>query len=323
MTLHAEIERPAVEVEVALPKRLAERLVTPGDAMASAIKRPLEPYPVGFALGRDGVAICGDDVAVKLAKRILEVVAEDAHAAAASPEAVSETAARVIEHAMTRDLAYRLTGVTRPLRPLTLGQHAFLELALASDKPLVVCAGPTGTGKTHLVMAIALSLLAQEKHKHVVVTRPHVVPEGQPLTPSLRSELTVDDQFLPVEDVLHDLVGRDETAPLLAHDQLRLLPVGMMRGRTFNDSLIVVDDAQNLTIAMMRMAAGRLGRNSRLFVTGDPGQSELRTDELSGLPHLLGLIKDQDFALVHRFERHQMVRNDVLLRLEELYAHAA
>ena len=146
--------------------------------------------------------------------------------------------------------------------------------------------------------------------------------EGEIVTPALRSETVYDDQLVAIEDALSDLLGHDEMRRRIDHGLIEILPLGRLRGRTFNECVIVIDEAQNMTIQKMRMALTRLGRGSRMIVTGDPDQSDLAADEPSGLNHILSLICDTDLALIHRFNVHQIVRNDLVAKIETLYSRS-
>jgi phosphate starvation-inducible PhoH-like protein len=117
-------------------------------------------------------------------------------------------------------------------------------------------------------------------------------------------------------------LGHAEVRRLKEHEQLEILPLGRMRGRTFNEAFIVIDEAQNMTVRKMRMALTRLGFGSRMVVTGDPSQIDLHEEEPSGLPHLLNMIADTDIALVHEFQGTNIIRSDVVARLEALYERA-
>jgi phosphate starvation-inducible PhoH-like protein len=144
--------------------------------------------------------------------------------------------------------------------------------------------------------------------------------EGEVMTPALRAETGPDEQLTAIEDALHDLIGHEALKRLAGSGQIEITPLGRMRGRTFNDSFIIVDEAHNMTVRKMRMVVTRIGQDSRMVITGDPAQVDLPGDEPSGLAHLLGLIKGTDLALVHEFTRRQIIRNDLVARLETLYA---
>ncbi|MEO1013861.1 MAG: PhoH family protein [Pseudomonadota bacterium] len=223
---------------------------------------------------------------------------------------------------MKRDFVFRLKGIFHPVRPLSLAQVAYMDDLLDKRAPLVFGVGPTGTGKTHLAIAAALSQLASEEIKRIVVTRPHILQEGEVMTAEMRAETRRDDQFAPIFDVLHDLLRHDDIAQLIDQRRLEILPLGLIRGRTFNDSSIIVDEAQDMTVQRMRMAVTRLGRRSRMVVTGDPSQVTLRTDEPSGLAHLLNLLRETDVARIHEFKRGEIIRNETVAKLEALYAAA-
>jgi len=304
----------------AAPKRLVEQLTASESGFARTLRQALRPYEVSFAAGPDGVEARGDDVAVWLVGKI---VAQLAEAKSGGKETSAEKViAEVMDHELSRDLALRLEGVTRPLRPMSMSQIAFMNSALSGKCELLFGVGPTGTGKTHLAVAAGLCLLARAKVKHVVITKPHVFPRGATITAELRAETGYDDQFLAVEDSLHDLVGQDETNALVERGDVLLMPLGRMRGRTFNDTLLIIDEAHNMTASMMRMAVTRIGRNSRLIVTGDPAQCELRDDQPAGLCHLVDLVQGTDIAQLNRFVSDDIVRNDLVARLEALYEQA-
>ena len=309
------------EDNVAVSKRLADRVTAAGSVIVQAIGKALQPYAVAIAPAPGGVKLTGDDVAVMLARQILEALAGALAKTNRPEEAVAnEIVATVIDHALNRDLAFRLEGVTRPIRPMSMAQIAFLNTMLSTERALMLGVGPTGTGKTHLAVAAGLCLLARERVKGIIITRPHAAQPGEAVTPSVRAETSYDDQFLPIEDALHELIGVDETKRLTDRGQLMLMPLGKMRGRTFNDSFVLVDEAQNLSASMMRMAATRLGAGSRLVVTGDPECAELRSGEPSGLLHLMKLINGTDLAHLHVFKRREIIRNDFVAQIEELYA---
>ena len=214
----------------------------------------------------------------------------------------------------------RLSGLLRPLQPRSISQVAFLRSLLSWTDQIVVGIGPTGTGKTHAALAAGLNQLAEDRVKHVVVTRPHVVMEGEVVTPVVRRELEYDDQFEYLEDIICDLVGHLAFRNLVAERKLTLMPLGHFRGRTFNDCFIVVDDAENLTVGKMRMVTTKLGRASRMVLIGNPQAHDFKVGEQSGLLHLLELVRGTDIARVHKFAAHEVIRNSLVSRLEQLYS---
>lgn len=306
---------------VALPNNQVKQMLFERDALMKRLEQEFQPYKFQVSAVPEGVQIDGDDVAVTLCSRVLTRVAEALKASGKSGLAsLDATVSAEIENALKRDLAFRLEGLFHPVQPMSLAQVAFMDGLLNDEEELVLGVGSTGTGKTHLSLAAGLSLLAKGRVKQIVVTRPHVLIEGEAMTPGLRQDLVYEDQFTAIEDVLHDLIGIAEFDQLIEDRKLLLTPLGRMRGRTFNHSFIIVDEAQNMTVRKMRMVTTRIGRDSRMVVIGDPAQVDLRTDEPSGLGHLLNLIEGTDIAGVHRFGTNQIIRNDIVARLEKLYA---
>lgn len=112
------------------------------------------------------------------------------------------------------------------------------------------------------------------------------------------------------------MIGHQEYRSLLETRRLALTPLGHLRGRTLNDSFLIIDEAQNLTIAKMIMAVTRIGRASRVALTGDPQRTDLRGDEPSGLLYLLKVVQGTDLAKVELFNSHDVIRNRLVHRLE-------
>ncbi|MDO8799821.1 PhoH family protein [Phenylobacterium sp.] len=324
MELHHDSTRATASKVVSLPPQLVERLLSGQGASIRRIEQALRPYSVRVSPRPDALALAGEEIAVTLAAAILEKIAELLRSEGGHEGLVEEAIAAAIGHALKFDLAYRLKGISQAVRPMSLSQVGFMNTLLHSDRSLIFGVGPTGTGKTHLAIAAGLSLLAEGRIKHLVMTRPRVMLEGEVMTAALRAETAYDEQLIPIEDELRQLIGHDEIQQLTERGMIEVMPLGRMRGRTFNDSMLLVDEAQNMTVSKMRMAATRIGRNGRLVVTGDPAQVDLTGgEEVSGLTHLLKLVTGTDLAAVHRFETYQIIRNPVVARLEALYSQAA
>ena len=287
------------------------------------IEARLRPYQLKIEPAPQGAMLSGDALAVALGAAMIERALELQAAGRTDEARLARAIGEVLDYELKHDLSFRLVGLNNALRPMSLSQVAFMNALLHSRRELILGIGPTGTGKTHLAIAAGLNALALGRVKSLVATRPHVIFEGETITPSIRAETSDDDQLDPIHDELLSLLGHDEVQRLTQHGQLEILPLGRMRGRTFNDAFIVVDEAQNITVRKMRMVVTRLGRGSQMVLTGDPSHIELHEDEPSGLPHLLKLIAGANLALVHEFEGADIMRNDVVARLESLYARAA
>lgn len=324
MDFTGDLTPPACSRDVPLPPHLVERLAAGRESTARSIETALRPYRVQITLGPGGLRAVGDALAVNLAATIAGKIVDMAQAATPGHhDLVAEATGVALDKALKFDLAYRLKGINQAVRPMSLSQVAFMNALLHSDRSLLFGVGPTGTGKTHLAIAAGLSLVAEGKYKNLVITRPRVLLEGETMTPTLRAETAYDEQLTPIEDELRHLISPHEVQRLTEEGLLEIIPLGRMRGRTFNDSFIIVDEAQNMTVGKMRMAVTRMGRDSRMVLTGDPAQVDLVGDQVSGLTHLLQLITGTDLAWVHRFETDQIIRNPVVAQLEALYSGAA
>ena len=321
MNIHPALVLEPRSREVRLSGQLRERLVARQDDLARWIETAVAPFRFRIVETPAGARLEGDEVAIMLAAGMLEQIgAAEAASRTMDSDAVKAMMSSVVDHNLKHDLAFRLDGLAHPVRPMSMGQVAFMGELLSKGKSLIIGCGPTGTGKTHLAITAGLNLLALGHVKHMVITRPHVMMEGEVVTPASRQETEYDEQFIVFEDILRDLVGFKEFGRLVDQRLLEITPLGRMRGRTFNDSYIVIDEAQNMTLRKMRMAVTRIGKNSRMVVTGDAAQTDLRGDELSGLSHLLQMVEGQDIATIHRFESSEIVRNRIVARLEELFA---
>ena len=290
------------------------------DLLFKVLKGELHPFNFHVELTDDGTRVEGDEVAKMLISKLIDRMGEKVlFSGKTDREALKPVISLVIQESLKHELTFRIQGLLHPLRPMSLCQVAFMQSLLSTDLDCVIGLGPACTGKTYLSVAAGLHLLAVNKVRQLVFTRPHVVMDGEVVTASVRNDLEYDDQFAQFEDILHDLVGHDEYSKLVEHKMLEIIPLGRMRGRTFNESYVLIDEAQNMTVRKMRMAINRVGRGSRLVINGDPDQADLIGDEPSGLAHLLGLIKDTDIAAIHRFETGRIVRNKTVANIEALY----
>lgn len=314
-------DQKTVTQDIELHPQRAQILFSGADAAGRNILSAVMPFRVTVSPVAGGVRLSGDEIGVSLVIEMLKRIEEVAKEGQLINEpTVTSLAATTVQDALKHELAFRLNGIHSAVRPMSLSQVAFMNAMLFSERPLIFGIGPTGTGKTHLAIAAGLSLIADMHFKSMVVTRPRGMLEGDVMTAALRAETVYDEQLTPVEDELRDLVGRDETRRLIEHGLLEITPLGRMRGRSFNECFILIDEAQNMDKKMMRMALTRLGRSSRMVVTGDPAQVALAGDEPSGLPHILKHVAGTDIALVHQFQNRQIIRNPTVARIEEIYS---
>lgn len=188
--------------------------------------------------------------------------------------------------APSQDEAPDLGGIdlfekARKVKPRTEGQARYVEAIREND--LVICLGPAGCGKTYLAVAMALNALRTELVRKIVLVRP-AVEAGEKLG-FLPGDLLakVNPYLRPLLDALADLVSFDQVKRYMENDVIEIVPLAYMRGRTLNDTFIILDEAQNTTSTQMKMFLTRMGENSRIVVTGDPTQDDLPDNVKSGL----------------------------------------
>lgn len=213
-----------------------------------------------------------------------------------------------------------MTHRGRPIRPRTVGQARYARNLAEAE--LTFCVGPAGTGKTFLAMAAAVGALKSGEVSRVVLTRP-IVEAGESLgfLPGDMLE-KVDPYLRPLYDALHDIIGLDRAKRLHDHGTLEVLPLAYMRGRTLNDSFMVLDEAQNASPGQVKMFLTRMGFGSKMVVTGDVTQSDLPAGTESGLRHSLGVLEGVRGVRVSRLEPEDIVRHDLVQRIVGAYARS-
>ena len=200
------------------------------------------------------------------------------------------------------------------IRAKTPGQTRYLEAMQNND--LVFCTGPAGTGKTYLAVAYAVHLLKHERAKRLILVRP-AVEAGEKLgfLPG-DMQAKVNPYLRPLFDALHDMMEYEQIRRFMANDMIEVIPLAFMRGRTLNDSLIILDEAQNTTASQMLMFLTRMGHGSKMIVTGDDSQVDLERGTASGLvdaKNRLRGIKNLSFVRLDNLDivRHRLVQNIV------------
>ena len=199
------------------------------------------------------------------------------------------------------------------------GQLAYLEALRRSDIIFVI--GPAGTGKTYLAVAAAVSSLKQKKVSRIILARPAVeAGESLGFLPGALEE-KVDPYLRPLYDALQELLESERLARLQSMKVVEVAPLAFMRGRTLNDSFVILDEAQNTTPAQMKMFLTRLGAGSKAVVTGDITQTDLPEGQVSGLVDVRSVLRDIDgLDFIHLTERDVM-RNPLVQRIVQAYEH--
>lgn len=223
----------------------------------------------------------------------------------------------------TSDIATIFTDVlvipsaSRYIAPKSLGQKRYVE-AIRKD-PIVFGIGPAGTGKTYLAMAMAVSWLLNKGTKRIVLTRP-AVEAGEKLgfLPGDIAE-KVNPYLRPLYDALHDMMDLDRARRMVERGEIEIAPLAFMRGRTLNDSFIVLDEAQNTTKEQMKMFLTRLGFNSRAVITGDITQIDLPSGQESGLIHAASILQGIKGISFCFFTEADVVRHPLVAKIIRAY----
>ncbi|MFI4854994.1 MAG: PhoH family protein [Phycisphaerales bacterium JB065] len=206
----------------------------------------------------------------------------------------------------------------RPIVPRSQNQQSYLDQMFEND--LVFGVGPAGTGKTYLAVAAAIHQLKAGRVKRAVLARP-AVEAGEKLGFLPGDELAKVSPYLrPLIDALHDMLDYNTIKRFMASDVIEIVPLGFMRGRTLNDAIIILDEAQNTTKGQMQMFLTRMGQRSKMIITGDVTQIDLPRPGESGLidaARRLRRVKGVSFCAL---EKADVVRHDLVQRVIEAYA---
>jgi len=287
------------------------------------LRRVEKALQVTLGVRGSAVHIRGKAKAVGKAERLLT----DLGTLAASGRRLSggdlATALRVVaEEPATSLVDFFRTGALiqasrRLVAPRSLNQKRYLRAML--DHDLVISTGPAGTGKTYLAVAVAASALKQEKVRRIVLARP-AVEAGEKLG-FLPGDLAekVNPYLRPLYDALYDIIGFDKVARMMEREVIEVAPLAFMRGRSLNDSFIILDEAQNTTPEQMKMFLTRIGFNSKAVVNGDITQVDLPPGQRSGLKHALEVLRDEDGMAFVRFGRSDVVRHELVQRIVGAY----
>ena len=210
----------------------------------------------------------------------------------------------------------RATG-KRTLQPKSLNQRKYLEAIEHTD--MVFGIGPAGTGKTYLAVAMAVSALVNKQVNRIVLARP-AVEAGERLgfLPGTLQE-KVDPYLRPLYDALYDLLEAEKVDRYLEKNVIEIAPIAFMRGRTLNDSFIILDEAQNTTSEQMKMFVTRMGFNAKCVVTGDITQIDLPTSRRSGLVEAADILRNVNGISFVYFDQSDVVRHHLVQRIINAY----
>ena len=210
-----------------------------------------------------------------------------------------------------------ITSKGKPIKPKTLGQQKYVEAIRRNT--IVVSIGPAGTGKTYLAVAEAVAAFREHAVNRIIITRP-AVEAGEKLG-FLPGDLQqkVDPYLRPIYDALFDMLGAESFARYQERGNIEVAPLAYMRGRTLDDSFIILDEAQNTTPEQMKMFLTRLGFNSKMVVTGDITQIDLPDSRKSGLIEAAHVLKGVDDIEIIKFTQKDVVRHQLVQKIVKAY----
>jgi len=205
----------------------------------------------------------------------------------------------------------------RIIAPKSLAQKHYIDAIRKND--VVFGIGPAGTGKTYLVMALAVSAFLNKQFNRIILTRP-AVEAGEKLG-FLPGDLSqkVDPYLRPLFDALYEMMDYDKVSRLIEKGVIEIAPLAFMRGRTLNDAFVILDEAQNTTSLQMKMFLTRLGFNSKAVITGDVTQIDLEKNAVSGLIHSENILKNIPKLDFVYFSNRDVVRHPIVKKIIEAY----
>lgn len=205
----------------------------------------------------------------------------------------------------------------KPIYPKTLNQKLYIKSL--EDNDIVFAIGPAGTGKTFLGVMFALKYLKSFKVRRIVLVRP-IVEAGEKLG-FLPGDLKekIDPYLIPIYDALNDAIGKEQVEKLIEKGTIEVAPLAYMRGRTLDNAIIILDEAQNATLTQMKMFLTRLGFGSKMIVTGDLSQIDLPNKSVSGMVEAIDLLNDIEGIKMIKFQRDDVMRHPLVFKIIERY----
>ena len=271
-------------------------------------------------MSSDSLDISGDDNAAESASLVIDEVIRKA--ASESPMTAVDLQ-RSIDITKNAEFSLKelsddviLTHRGHAVRPKTSGQKRYIDTIRSNTITFGI--GPAGTGKTYLAMAMAIASLERGEVARIVLSRP-IIEAGENLgfLPGTLNE-KVDPYIRPLYDALFDMMDAEKAQKLMDTGILEIAPLAFMRGRTLNDSFVILDEAQNATAEQMKMFLTRLGYGSKMVRTGDLTQSDLPT-RASGLKEALRILKGIDDISIQKMGVSDVVRNSLVLSIIKAY----
>ncbi|MBQ3548590.1 MAG: PhoH family protein [Oscillospiraceae bacterium] len=210
-----------------------------------------------------------------------------------------------------------ITSKGRPVKPKTIGQKQYMDSV--ENNTVTIGVGPAGTGKTYLAVAAAVAAFRDKQVNRIILTRP-AVEAGERLgflPGDLQSK--VDPYLRPLYDALFDMLGAETYQKYLERGNIEVAPLAYMRGRTLDDSFIILDEAQNTSREQMKMFLTRMGFGSKVVITGDITQIDLPADKTSGLKEAMKVLRDVEGVGICKLTQEDVVRHVMVQRIIEAY----
>ena len=324
-TLSSTWSESDLELTINIPHG-AERLAMIGSSERN-LKIIRESMGVAIAARNGSLRLSGDSDAVGKAAHVLELLQSAARRrrpmdrqqlldliASVALRPVGDTTSQP-DVALMDELEVYTPG--RRVRALTSSQRAYIRAIQQYD--LTLCIGPAGTGKTYLAVATAVAMLKRGQIRRLALVRP-AVEAGERLgfLPGDMQE-KVNPYLRPLLDALRDMMQFEHVQRLMACDVIEVVPLAYMRGRTLNDALIILDEAQNTTCAQMLMFLTRLGHGGKMVVTGDTTQIDLEDPRRSGLIDAARRLRRVKGVAFVTLDRHDIVRHSLVQRIVQAY----
>jgi phosphate starvation-inducible PhoH-like protein len=296
---------------------VAAELAAIGDGVLEALRDRLR---VTIRLRGNRLTIEGDDARVTEARAVVDELvelAEGGHEIGPSTVDAVLGALEQVEDVreVFEDVVWRHRG--KKIAPKTVTQKRYVDAI--RNCVVTFGIGPAGTGKTYLAMALAVAALSDREVGRIILTRP-AVEAGERLgyLPGTMLE-KVDPYLRPLFDALYDMLDADRLASYMEKGIVEVAPLAFMRGRTLNDSFIILDEAQNTSPEQMQMFLTRLGFGSKIVVTGDVTQVDLPREQASGLIQVQNILGSLDGVAFVRFGHEDVVRHKLVQRIVEAY----
>jgi phosphate starvation-inducible PhoH-like protein len=296
---------------------VAAELATVGDGVLDALRERLR---ITLQLRGNRLTIEGDDPNVVQARAVVDELAELVEGGHEIGPSTVDAVLAALDQAedireVFEDVVWRHRG--KKISPKTLMQKRYVDAIRRHTVTFAI--GPAGTGKTYLAMALAVAALSDREVGRIILTRP-AVEAGERLGFLPGDMLAKVDPYLrPLFDALYDMLDPDRLAAYMEKGTIEVAPLAFMRGRTLNDSFIILDEAQNTSPEQMQMFLTRLGFGSKVVVTGDVTQIDLPREQASGLIQVQDILGSIDGIAFIRFGHEDVVRHKLVQRIVEAY----